>query len=83
VTRNVERLPDLGGAEIALAGYDAPDALVDALGPGDRVFMFSMHEPPERRIALHRTGSGSVVRRGRSRPESPPTTASAAAKPAW
>ena len=53
VTRNVERLPDLGGAEIALAGYDEPDTLLDALGPGDRVFMVSMHEPPNRRIALH------------------------------
>ena len=37
VTRNVERLPDLGGAEIALAGYDEPDTLADALEPGDRV----------------------------------------------
>ena len=45
VTRNVERLPDLGGAEIALAGYDEPDTLADALEPGDRVFMVSMHEP--------------------------------------
>ena len=54
VTRNVERLPDLGGAEIALAGYDEPDALLDALEPGDRVFMVSMHEPPDRRIVLHR-----------------------------
>jgi uncharacterized protein YbjT (DUF2867 family) len=54
VTRNVERLPDLGGVEVALAGYDEPDTLMDALEPGDRVFMVSMHEPPERRIALHR-----------------------------
>ena len=42
VTRNVERLPDLGGAEIALAGYDEPDTLAGALEPGDRVFMVSM-----------------------------------------
>jgi len=54
VTRNVERLPDLGGVEVALAGYDEPDTLMDALEPGDRVFMVSMHEPPDRRIALHR-----------------------------
>ena len=54
VTRNVERLPDLGGVEIALAGYDEPDTLMDALEPGDRVFMVSMHEPPERRLALHK-----------------------------
>ena len=54
VTRSVERLPDLGGVEVALAGYDEPDMLMDALEPGDRVFMISMHEPPERRIALHK-----------------------------
>ena len=54
VTRNAERLPDLGGVEVALAGYDEPDALMDALEPGDRVFMISMHEPPERRLALHK-----------------------------
>jgi uncharacterized protein YbjT (DUF2867 family) len=67
VTRNVERLPDLGGAEIALAGYDEPDTLVDALEPGDRVFMVSMHEPPERRIALHRGFVDVAARRGVSR----------------
>jgi uncharacterized protein YbjT (DUF2867 family) len=54
VTRDIGHVPDLGGAEIALAGYDRPDALADALDPGDRVFMVSMHEPPERRLALHR-----------------------------
>ncbi len=54
VTRDVGHVPDLGGAEIALAGYDRPDALADALEPGDRVFMVSMHEPPVRRLALHR-----------------------------
>lgn len=64
VTRNVERLPDLGGAEIALAGYDEPDALLDALEPGDRVFMVSMHEPPDRRIALHTGFVDVAVRRG-------------------
>ena len=63
VTRNVERLPDLGGAEIALAGYDEPDALLDALEPGDRVFMVSMHEPPERRIVLHRGFIAVAARR--------------------
>ena len=63
VTRNVERLPDLGGAEIALAGYDEPDALLDALEPGDRVFMVSMHEPPDRRIVLHRGFIAVAARR--------------------
>ena len=64
---NVERLPDLGGAEIALAGYDEPDTLADALEPGDRVFMVSMHEPPERRIALHKGFIDVSVRRGVAR----------------
>jgi NAD(P)H dehydrogenase (quinone) len=63
VTRNVERLPDLGGAEVALAGYDEPDALLDALEPGDRVFMVSMHEPPDRRIVLHRGFIAVAARR--------------------
>jgi NAD(P)H dehydrogenase (quinone) len=63
VTRNVERLPDLGGAEIALAGYDEPDALLDALEPGDRVFMVSMHEPPDRRVVLHRGFIAVAARR--------------------
>jgi uncharacterized protein YbjT (DUF2867 family) len=67
VTRNVERLPDLGGAEIALAGYDEPDTLADALEPGDRVFMVSMHEPPERRMALHKGFIDVSVRRGVAR----------------
>jgi uncharacterized protein YbjT (DUF2867 family) len=63
VTRHVERLPDLGGAEIALAGYDEPDALLDALEPGDRVFMVSMHEPPGRRVVLHRGFIAVAARR--------------------
>jgi uncharacterized protein YbjT (DUF2867 family) len=54
VTRDAGRVPDLGGAEIALTGYDRPDTLADALEPGDRVFMVSMHEPPDRRLPLHR-----------------------------
>jgi uncharacterized protein YbjT (DUF2867 family) len=54
VTRSPERLDDLGGAEVAVAGYAEPSTLLAALAPGDRVFMVSMHEPPDRRIALHR-----------------------------
>jgi NAD(P)H dehydrogenase (quinone) len=63
VTRTIERLPDLAGAEVALAGYDEPDTLEGALEPGDRVFMVSMHEPPERRIPLHRGFVDAAVRR--------------------
>ncbi len=54
VTRNAGRVPDLGGVEVALASYDRPEMLAEALEPGDRVFMVSMHEPPERRVPLHR-----------------------------
>ena len=63
VTREVERLPELGGSEVAVAGYDDPDALLDALEPGDRVFMISMHEPPDRRIVLHRGFVAVAARR--------------------
>ena len=55
VTRDVTRLSGLGATELARAAYDDPEALAEALRPGDRVFMVSMHEPPERRVALHRT----------------------------
>ena len=51
VTRSLD---DLGEAEVAVAGYAEPSTLLAALAPGDRVFMVSMHEPPDRRIALHR-----------------------------
>ena len=54
VTRGVNRLSGAGAAELVRATYDEPEALAEALRPGDRVFMVSMHEPPERRIALHR-----------------------------
>ena len=64
VTRTIGHAPDLGGAEIALAGYDQPDTLVDALAPGDRVFMVSMHEPPERRLPLHRAFLDVAIERG-------------------
>jgi NAD(P)H dehydrogenase (quinone) len=63
MTRDAERLPEFPGAEIALAGYDEPDTLVRALEPGDRVFMISMHAPPDRRIALHRAFVDAAVRR--------------------
>ena len=67
VTRTIGHAPDLGGAEIALAGYDQPDTLVDALAPGDRVFMVSMHEPPERRLPLHRAFLDVAIERGVAR----------------
>jgi uncharacterized protein YbjT (DUF2867 family) len=66
-TRDVGRLPDLGGAEVALADFDRPETLADVLEPGDRVFMVSVHAPPERRIPLHRAFVDVAVRRRVSR----------------
>jgi uncharacterized protein YbjT (DUF2867 family) len=66
VTRTPERL-ELDGADVVVAGYDDPEALADALEPGDRVFMVSMHAPPERRIALHRAFVDAALRKGVAR----------------
>ena len=63
VTRSPERLDDLGEAEVAVAGYAEPSTLLAALAPGDRVFMVSMHEPPDRRIALHRAFVDAAIER--------------------
>jgi NAD(P)H dehydrogenase (quinone) len=49
------RTPEIAGAEIAVADYGDPDSVARALEPGDRVFMVSMHQPPEPRLALHRS----------------------------
>jgi uncharacterized protein YbjT (DUF2867 family) len=64
LSRTPDRLPELHGAEIVRAGYDDPASLAAALAPGDRVFMVSMHEPPERRIPLHRAFVDAAVERG-------------------
>jgi NAD(P)H dehydrogenase (quinone) len=63
VVRDPDRAPDLPGAEVALASYDDQDALAAALEPGDRVFMVSMHAPPEERIALHQSFVEVATRR--------------------
>lgn len=63
VTRRPERLPDLGGADVAVGGYAEPETLVTAIEPGDRVFMVSMHAPPERRLTLHRAFVDVAVQR--------------------
>ena len=63
VTRDARRLPELPDAEVALAGYSEPETLLRALEPGDRVFMISMHAPPDLRIALHGAFVDAAVRR--------------------
>jgi uncharacterized protein YbjT (DUF2867 family) len=63
VTRSPERLPDLGGADVAVGDYAEPETLVEALERGDRVFMVSMHAPPKRRLELHAAFVDVAVRR--------------------
>ena len=63
LTRRPELVPHLAGADIVRAAYEEPETLEAALEPGDRVFMVSMHEPPDRRIELHRGFVDVVTRR--------------------
>jgi uncharacterized protein YbjT (DUF2867 family) len=54
VVRDPARAPDVPGAEVVAADYGDPESLARALHPGDRVFMVSIHDGPERRLPLHR-----------------------------
>ena len=53
VVRDATRAPRLPGAEVVVADYGDPGSLAAALREGDRVFMVSVHEGYERRVALH------------------------------
>jgi uncharacterized protein YbjT (DUF2867 family) len=55
LVRDPSRAPDLPGAEVVAGDYGRPDELAAALREGDRVFMVSLHEGPERRIPLHQS----------------------------
>jgi uncharacterized protein YbjT (DUF2867 family) len=55
LARDRTRAPSLPGAEVVQADYGDADSLGRALGPGDVVFMVSLHEGPERRVPLHRS----------------------------
>jgi uncharacterized protein YbjT (DUF2867 family) len=55
LVRDPTRAPQLANAEVVSADYGDPDSLARALDKGDRVFMVSVHEGPERRIPLHRS----------------------------
>ena len=46
------------------ADYGRPDLLAGALHEGDRVFMTSVHEGPERRVPLHRSFVEAAARAG-------------------
>ncbi|GAB3616426.1 NAD(P)H-binding protein [Okibacterium endophyticum] len=52
VVRDPARAPAIPGAEIVVADWDDRQALASALREGDRVFMVSLPQPPEVRIAL-------------------------------
>jgi NAD(P)H dehydrogenase (quinone) len=54
IVRDAGRAPDLAGAEVAVAGYDDPVALRDALDGAGAVLMVSAAETPDR-VRQHRT----------------------------
>ena len=64
VVRDATRAPQVPGAEVVVADYGRQGELAAALNEGDRVFMVSVHEGPERRIALHRSFIEAAARRG-------------------
>jgi uncharacterized protein YbjT (DUF2867 family) len=64
LVRNPSRAPELPGAEVVVADYGDREALAAALHEGDRVFMTSVHEGPERRVPLHRSFVDAAARAG-------------------
>jgi uncharacterized protein YbjT (DUF2867 family) len=54
--------PTSRGAEVVEADYGDPGSLAAALRPGDRVFMVSIHDGPERRLPLHRSFIAAAAR---------------------
>ena len=64
LVRDPTRAPVVPGAEVVAADYGDPESLAAALGEGDRVFMVSVHEGPERRVPLHRSFVESAARAG-------------------
>ena len=56
LVRDPGRAPRIMGAEIELADYGEADAMPNALGEGDRVFMVSLWIGGETRLDLHRRG---------------------------
>lgn len=64
LVRDPARAPRLPGAEAVAADYGDPASLAAALRPGDRVFMVSIHDSPERRLPLHRAFAEAAARAG-------------------
>ena len=55
LVRDAARAPALPGADIVVADFSDGASVRAALQPGDRVFMVSVHEAVEARIAAHRS----------------------------
>jgi uncharacterized protein YbjT (DUF2867 family) len=55
LVREAARAPSLPGASVAVADFTDGDSVRAALRPGDRVFMVSVHEAVEARIAAHQS----------------------------
>jgi len=64
LVRDPSRAPDLPGAEVVAADYGVSASLAHGLHEGDRVFMVSLHEGPERRVPLHRSFVETAAARG-------------------
>ena len=64
VVRDPSRAPEFPGAEVVTADYGRPGLLAEALHEGDRVFMVSLHEGPDRRVPLHRSFIQAAARAG-------------------
>jgi len=64
LVRDPARAPELPGAEVVRGSYGEPESLAAALNRGDRVFMVSLHEGPERRVPLHRSFVDAAASRG-------------------
>ncbi len=64
LVRDRTRAPQVAGAEVVEADYGDPASLAAALATGDRVFMVSLHEGPERRVPLHRSFVEAAARAG-------------------
>lgn len=63
LTRDPARAPQLPGGEVVQGSFDDPDSLRRLMGPGDRVFMVSLHASYETRLALHRRFVEAAVER--------------------
>ncbi len=61
LVRDPSRAPEFPGAEVVVADYAQAG---EALREGDRVFMTSLHEGPERRVPLHRAFIEAAARAG-------------------